>query len=58
MPDGQGLFWFFPNSNSATALQANLWIDSRVEGISLIENGKIEWFFVTIKKTSLKYKLF
>ena len=54
----QGLFWFLPNSNLATEMQANLWIDSRVLGISLIAYGKIEWCYVTIKRTSLKYKPF
>ena len=39
-------------------MQPNLWIDSRVEGNSLIAYDKIEWCYVTIKRTSLKYKLF
>ena len=39
-------------------MQPNLWIDSRVEGNSLIAYDEIEWCYVTIKRTSLKYKLF
>ena len=39
-------------------MQPNLWIDSRVEGNSLIAYDKIEWCYVTIKRTSLKYNRF